>query len=141
MATIFKNKVIKDVGTNPIEIIETNSATRVTVIGLSLTNLTDSFVYVSVLIKDDTSVTGYYIKDSLLPANTSLRVVATGEKLIVAPDNCVQVVASVDDAVDAVASFVEEVTQQTYKTDLSKDIFMVYVEMMMVNCFWLELIS
>ena len=36
-----------------------------------------------------------------------LKVVATGEKLIVAPDNCVQVVASVDDAVDAVASFVE----------------------------------
>ena len=102
MATIFKNKVIKDVGTNPI-----NSSTRVTVIGMSLTNLTDSFVYVSVLIKDDTSITGYYIKDSLLPANTSLRVVATGEKLIIAPDNCIQVVSSVDDSVDAIASFVE----------------------------------
>ena len=107
MATIFKNKVIKDVGTNPIDIIETNSSTRVTVIGMSLTNLTDSFVYVSVLIKDDTSITGYYIKDSLLSANTSLRVVATGEKLIIAPDNCIQVVSSVDDSVDAIASFVE----------------------------------
>ena len=107
MATIFKNKVIKNVGTQPIDIIETGGAVRATVIGLSLTNLTDSFVYVSVLIKDDTSVTGFYIKDTLLPANTSLRVVATGEKLIVAPNNIVQVQASVDDSVDAIASYVE----------------------------------
>ena len=107
MATIFKNRVINNVGTKPIDIIETNSATRATVIGLSLTNLTDSFVYVSVLLKDDTSITGHYIKDTLLPANTRLRVDSTGEKLIVAPDNIVQVQASVDDSVDAIASYVE----------------------------------
>ena len=107
MATLFKNKVVNTVGVLPVDVYETDASTRATVIGMSLTNLTQSFVYVDVLMQDDTSVTGYYIKDSLLPANTSLRVVATGEKLIVAPDNCVQVVASTDDAVDAVASFVE----------------------------------
>jgi hypothetical protein len=107
MATLFKNKVIKDVGTVPIEIVTTNQAQRATVIGLSLTNLTSSFVYVDVMIQDDTSVTGYYIKETLLPANTSLRVVSTGEKLIVAPNNKVMVRSSVDDSVDAVASFVE----------------------------------
>ena len=107
MATIFKNKVIKDVGTNPIDIIETNSSTRVTVIGMSLTNLTQSFVYVDVLMQDDTSITGYYLKQALLPANTSLRVVATGEKLIIAPSNKLQVKSSIDDSVDVVLSFVE----------------------------------
>jgi len=107
MATLFKNKVIKDVGTVPIEIVETNQAERATIIGLSLTNLTSSFVYVDVMIQDDTSVTGYYLKETLLPANTSLRVVSTGEKLIVAPSNKVMVRSSVDDSVDAVASFVE----------------------------------
>jgi len=107
MATVFKNKVVKNVGTVPVDIFETNSSTRVTIIGLSLTNLTDSFVYVDVLVHDDTSVSGYYLRQTLLPANTSLRAVATGEKLIVAPDNKIQVAASIDDSVDVIASYVE----------------------------------
>ena len=107
MATIFKNKVVKDIGTVPVDILETTPSQRATVIGMSLTNLTQSFVYVDVLIQDDTSVTGYYLKETLLPANTSLRVVATGEKLIIAPSNKIQVRSSIDDSVDVVMSYVE----------------------------------
>jgi len=107
MATEFKNVVIKNVGTKPVEVLSTSGAVRSTVIGLSLTNLTDSFVYVSVLLQDDTSVTGYYLKDTILPANTSLRAVSTGEKLIVAPTNALYVQSSVDDSVDVVCSHVE----------------------------------
>jgi hypothetical protein len=107
MATEFKNTVAKDIGSQPVEVIETTPSTRATVIGLSLTNLTGSFVYVSVLLQDDTSVTGYYLKDTILPANTSLRVVSTGEKLIVAPSNKLLVQSSVDDSVDVVCSYVE----------------------------------
>lgn len=107
MATLFKNTVAKDVGTVPVEIIETDGSTRATVIGLSITNLTSSFVYISVLMQDDTSVTGYYLKDTLLPANTSLRAVQQGEKLIVAPTNRLLVQSSVTDSVDVVASYVE----------------------------------
>ena len=72
MATEFKNKVIKNVGAVPVEITTVSGSSRATVIGMSLTNLTDSFVYVNILIEDDTSVTGFYLKDTLLPANTSL---------------------------------------------------------------------
>ena len=107
MATLFKNKVVKQIGTLPVDIYETDASTRATIIGMSLTNLTTSFVYVDVLIQDDTSVTGYYLKETLLPANTSLRVVNQGEKLIVAPSNKVQIRANIDDAVDVVLSFVE----------------------------------
>jgi multisubunit Na+/H+ antiporter MnhE subunit len=107
MATFFKNKVVKDIGTKPVDVITTNGATRATVIGLSVTNLTDEFLYIDVLIQDDTSVTGYYLKQTLLPANTSLRVVNQGEKLIVAPSNTLQVKSSRDDSVDVIASFVE----------------------------------
>jgi len=107
MATLFKNKVVNSVGILPVDIYETDASTRATVIGLSLTNLTQSFVYVDVLMQDDTSVTGYYLKSTLLPANTSLRVVATGEKLIIAPSNKLQVKSSIDDSVDVVVSFVE----------------------------------
>ena len=64
-------------------------------------------MYVDVLMQDDTSITGYYLKQALLPANTSLRVVATGEKLIVAPSNKIQVRSSINDSVDVIVSFVE----------------------------------
>jgi multisubunit Na+/H+ antiporter MnhE subunit len=107
MATLFKNKVVNTVGVLPVDVYETDASTRATVIGMSLTNLTQSFVYVDVLMQDDTSITGYYLKQALLPANTSLRVVATGEKLIIAPSNKLQVRSSIDDSVDVVLSFVE----------------------------------
>lgn len=107
MATLFKNQVIKNVGTNPVKILETDASTRTTVIGLSLTNLTSEFLYCSVLLQDDTSVTGYYLKDTVVPANTSLRTVSTGEKLIVAPENILYVQSSVDDSIDVILSYVE----------------------------------
>jgi hypothetical protein len=107
MATILKNTVIKNCGTVPVLIYETLSTTRVTVLGLSFTNLTDKFVYVDVLVEDDTSVSGYYLKDSLLPAGTSLRAVSTGEKLVLAPSNRLLVRSSLDDSVDVIVSYVE----------------------------------
>lgn len=107
MATLFKNVVIKNVGTQPVKVLETNASTRTTVIGLSLTNLTSEFLYCSVLLQDDTSVTGYYLKDTVLPANTSLRAISTGEKLIVAPSNILYVQTSIDDSIDVVLSYVE----------------------------------
>ena len=107
MATILRNKVVNNVGIIPIDVIETTGAQRATVIGMSLTNLTDSFVYVDVLVQDDTSITGYYLKSTLLPANTSLRVVSTGEKLILAPTNKLQVRSSIDDSVDCIVSYAE----------------------------------
>jgi hypothetical protein len=107
MATTLKNTVIKNCGTVPVLIYETLPGSRVTILGLSFTNLTDQFIYCDVLIKDDTSVTGYYLKDSILPAGTSLRAVSTGEKLVLAPNNQLLVRASVDDSVDVVVSYVE----------------------------------
>lgn len=107
MAAILKNTVINNVGTVPIDVVETTASNRATVIGMSLTNLTQSFVYVDILVQDDTSITGYYLKETLLPANTSLRAVSTGEKLILAPSNKLLVRSSLDDSVDVVVSYAE----------------------------------
>lgn len=107
MATIFKNKVVKDVGIAPILALETNASTRTTVIGLSLANLKEYVVYASVLVHDDTSVEGYYLKDIMIPPNTSLRALSAGEKLILAPNNQLYVVADEDEALDAVISYVD----------------------------------
>lgn len=107
MATILKNTVVKNVGTVPVLIYETLSNTRVTVLGLSFTNLTDTFVYVNVLVEDDTSISGFYLKDSILPAGSSLRAVSTGEKLVLAPSNRLLVSSNLDDSVDVIVSYVE----------------------------------
>jgi hypothetical protein len=107
MATQFKNKVVREVGLAPILALETDAATRSTIIGLSLANLTDFIVYASVLIHDDTSVEGYLMKDVMIPPNTSLRALSAGEKLILAPTNQLYIVADQDEALDAVISYVD----------------------------------
>lgn len=107
MATQFKNKVVKEIGIVPILAIETDAATRSTIIGLSLANLTEFIVYASVLIHDDTSVEGFLMKDVLIPPNTSLRALSAGEKLILAPTNQLYIVADQDAALDAVISYVD----------------------------------
>lgn len=107
MATTFKNKVIKEVGTVPILAIETDANTRTTIVGLSLANLTDYAVFVSVLVHDDTSAEGYFLKDVIIPQNSSLRALSAGEKLILAPENQLYIVADQDEALDAVISYVD----------------------------------
>lgn len=109
MATLFKNAVIKNVGTEPIQMYEVGASGRTTVIGLSLTNLTESVVYVDVLVKDDTSVEAFYLKHTAVPPNSSLRAVQQGEKLILDSNNAISVKADIDDALDAVLSYVEVV--------------------------------
>lgn len=107
MATSFKNKVVKEVGTVPILAIETDANTRSTIVGLSLANLTEYPVYASVLVHDDTSVEGYFLKDILITPNSSLRALSAGEKLILAPENQLYVVADENDSLDAIISYVD----------------------------------
>ena len=107
MATQFKNKVVKEVGPIPILALETDAATRSTIIGLNMSNLTDFIVYASVLLHDDTSVEGYFMKNVMLPPNSSLHALAAGEKLILAPSNELYIFASGDDSIDAVISYVD----------------------------------
>ena len=107
MATQFKNTVIKEIGIVPILALETDAATRSTIIGLTLSNLTDFIAYASVLGRDDTSVEGYFMKDVMVPPNSSLHALAAGEKLILAPSNQLYIVAGTDEALDAVISYVD----------------------------------
>lgn len=107
MATFFRNTVTKEIGTVPVRVLETGPATRATVIGFSIANLTENVVTISVLLQDDTSVTGYYAKDIILPSQSSLRIVNGGEKLILAPSNQLYVVSNTSNSVDAILTYVE----------------------------------
>lgn len=107
MASFFRNKVAKEIGTTPVEVLATSGANRMTIIGMSLANLTSGIVLIDIELTDATSVTGYYAKQLLLPPNASLRVVNGGEKLILSTDNSLTITANIADAVDAIISYVE----------------------------------
>ena len=107
MATTFKNVVVKGVGSDLATLVQTTNLTRCTVIGLSLTNITGSNTIVDVLVEDDTSTQGYYVKGVIIPPGSSLRVVNQGEKLIMATENQLLVRASQPNSIDAIVSYVE----------------------------------
>jgi hypothetical protein len=108
MATLFKNKLYSEIGTVETTVLTTESNAKTTVIGLSLTNLTDSVQLVSIRIVDTVSVTSaYYIKDAILPPNQSLRVINGGERLVLGPSTEVKIEASTDESLDMVLSYVE----------------------------------
>ena len=107
MATFFKNKIVKNVGTVPVEIFSVPAASKCTGIGLSIANLLDGNTRVSITVKDDTSITGFYVKDVMIAPNASLRAINGGEKLILPGDNILYVYADQDEAVDVIFSFVE----------------------------------
>jgi hypothetical protein len=108
MATFFKNKLISEIGTSEIEVVSTLINARVTLIGLSLTNLTSDIVQATIRLEntvDNTSA--FYIKDVLVAPNQSLRVINGGEKLVMAGSMSLYVKSNITDSLDLVASFVE----------------------------------
>ena len=107
MANFFRNKVIREVGTAPVEMLRLPDNARATVIGLSIANLTEGNVLASVQVEDDNATVGFYIKDVIVPSHTTLKALNGGEKLILAPENAVFVSANQEDSIDVVLSYVE----------------------------------
>ena len=108
MATFFRTALAPSVGTIETLLAESGSSARFTVIGFSLSNMTESIVLASVRIADNvTSTSSYFIKDVVLPPNQSLRIVNGGEKLIIGPSSGIYVQSNTSSSVDAVMSYVE----------------------------------
>ena len=111
MATFFRNKLESEIGTSEVEVISVPLNSRVTIIGMSLTNLTDDVVRATIRIENTTESapndSAYYIKDVMVPANQSLRVINGGEKLILADNMNVHVQSNTADSLDFIASYVE----------------------------------
>jgi hypothetical protein len=107
MATAFKNKIISAVGTSPVKIYEGPVGVETTVIGLSLANITAGIITVSVFVQDDTSAQAFYIKNAQISPASSLRVVVSGEKLIIPAEYDLFVESNTSAAVDVVMSYVE----------------------------------
>ena len=107
MATTFSNSLVSELGITPTTVLTSAANARVTVIGLSLTNLTSSIILASIrIINNDTSAAAYYIKEIPVPPNQSLRVINGGEKLILGINTSIKIEASQDNSLDLVMSYV-----------------------------------
>jgi hypothetical protein len=112
MATYFKNVLKSELGTVDTDVLTTGATSKTTVIGLSLSNLTNSLLLASIKLTDPTGnngspVTAYFIKDVIVPPNQSLRVVNGGEKLVLGASTTITISSSIDDSLDLVMSYVE----------------------------------
>lgn len=107
MASFFRTKVVKDIGTTPVDVLVTTSANRFTLIGCNLANTTDEPVIIDITITDSTAVTGYYIKQLIIEPYTSAKVVTNGEKIILAEETTMTIVSDTDASVDMIASYAE----------------------------------
>ena len=107
MATFFRSKVLKDVGKVKTPGIVCDGATRSTIIGVSLTNLLQSNIFVNIMVADDTSVEGFYLKDVIIPPNSSLKPLGPAEKIILAHKKSIFIQSNENDSLDVVISYVD----------------------------------
>jgi hypothetical protein len=111
MATFFRNRLESEIGTSEVEVIDVDVNSRVTVIGLSLTNLTGGIILATIRIENTVASapndSAFYIKEVVVPPNQSLRVINGGEKLVLAGNMKVWVKSNAADSLDLIASYVE----------------------------------
>lgn len=107
MATFFRTKVEKDIGTTPVEVLTTTTNSRFTLIGCNLANTTDYSVIVDIQVEDATNVLGYYIKQLVIDPYTSMKVITNGEKLILAEECKLWITSDTAGSVDAIISYAE----------------------------------
>ena len=107
MATFFRTKVVKNIGTTAVDALQTVDNNRFTIIGCNLANLTDDPVTIDIFVVDNTSAAGYYVKGIVLAPNSSLKVITNGEKLILSEQCGLRIVSNVDNSIDAIISYAE----------------------------------
>lgn len=108
MPTQFKQAVNIDIGTTPTDILQIPAGLRATVIGFNIANVTDyDTVNVQVYVIDENSTQAYYVKNLIIPPNTTVKVVTQGEKLILPETAGIRIVSDVDESLHTTISYVE----------------------------------
>lgn len=110
MATLFRNVLRTGIGTTETLVLTTSSNAHSTVIGFSLSNLTDSIILASVRLSDTVSATSaYFVRNIILPPNQSLRIVNGGEKLVLGPLTEIYIQSNTANSLDLVMSYIDVV--------------------------------
>lgn len=106
MANTFKNYFSKNVGTSPVSVYTTPSATQTTIIGLSVGNTTASPITCDVYVTSS-AVDYYMVKGATVPVGGSLIPVGGDQKLVLEAADVLKVVSSAASSADVIASLLE----------------------------------
>lgn len=108
MPTVFKQDVVTDVGTEPVDVLQIAPGIRATVVGCNLANITDfDTVVADVYIVDQNSTQGTYIRGLVIPPNTTAKVITNGERLILPETAGLRIATDTEASVDVTLSYVE----------------------------------
>jgi hypothetical protein len=107
MPTIFKHAVNTGIGTTPVDVVQIPLEVRATVIGINLVNVTEGVITTNVFVTDASSTTAYYVKNLIIPPNTTVKVITQGEKLILPELSGLRIASNTENSIDATVSFVE----------------------------------
>lgn len=102
----------KGIGTTATEVYATGANTRATVIGINIANLTEDTIFVDITFTDETASTGYIVKNTEIPAGTALAAMGGDQKLVLEPNNSIQVASDTANSVDVVVSSLEIITPE-----------------------------
>jgi hypothetical protein len=108
MPTVFKHAVNTNLGTEPVDVLQIPDGVRATVIGCNLANVTEfDTVNVNLFVVDENSTQGHYVKNLIIPPNTSVKVITQGEKLILPATSGLRIVCDTENSIDSTISYVE----------------------------------
>lgn len=107
MATFFRTKVEKNLGTTPVDVLATSTGNRFTIIGCNVANTTDYEVIIDAFVVDSSAVAGYFIRQLIIPPYASAKLVTNGEKLILAESCKLRLVSDTANSIDAIISYAE----------------------------------
>lgn len=100
------NKVVKDLGTTETTLVTTAFNQKGACVGLSVCNVTNGVVSVTIYLEDASGIKGKYVDRLEIAPRSSARVINGGEKLLLAPDNIVSIVSDTAASVDVIFSLV-----------------------------------
>ena len=100
------NKVVKDLGTSEVVLIQTAANQKGACVGLSVCNTTNAVVSATIYLEDAYGTKGKYIDRLEIAPRSSARIINGGEKLLLAPSNIVSIVSDTTASLDVIFSLV-----------------------------------
>lgn len=108
MPTVFKQSVITDIGTTPVDALQIDAGVRATVVGCNLSNNSDfDMIVVNVYVVDENSTQANYARAIPIPPGSSAKVITNGERLILPETAGLRIESDTENSLDATISFVE----------------------------------
>ena len=111
MSNQFVKKLTVDVGNSLTAVYTTGSTTRATIIGINIANTTAVDIVVSIKLYDSANtITGYIVKDVVVPVSTALVAIGGDQKLVLEPNDQIKVISDTSTSADVIVSALEITT-------------------------------